>query len=75
MGVNVFNREVVSNFLKPGKALDIPDLMLKIKKAGYPVHCYEEECSWLDIGRVDDYQKASEIFEGRRGEYLPDDQV
>jgi len=74
MGVNVFNREVVAGFLTPGVPLDIPDLMRKIKNIGYPVHCYEEECSWLDIGRVDDYQQASEIFEVRRREFLPDEQ-
>jgi len=73
MGVNIFNKDVVSRFLEPGIRIDIPELMLKIKHAGYPVHCYEEECTWLDIGRVDDYQNALETFEARRSEFLPDE--
>jgi NDP-sugar pyrophosphorylase family protein len=73
MGVNVFKKDVVARFLDPGVRMDIPDLMLKIKHAGFPVKCYEEECSWLDIGRVDDYQQATEIFEARRSEFLPNE--
>jgi NDP-sugar pyrophosphorylase family protein len=70
MGVNVFNRKMVAPFLAPGKYLDIPDLMRNMKQAGLPVLCYQEECFWLDIGRVEDYQIANEIFESRRSEFL-----
>ena len=73
MGVNIFNKNAVSQFLEPGLRVDIPDLMLQMKNADLPVHCYEEDCTWLDIGRVDDYQRAAEVFETRRSEFLPDE--
>lgn len=71
MGVNVFNREKVMPYLVPGKHLDIPDLMNKMKEDGWSVCCFQEKCYWLDIGRVDDYQKANEVFESHRAEFLP----
>jgi NDP-mannose synthase len=71
MGVNVFNSTIVRPYLIPGKHLDIPDLMMQLKNDGHPVCCYSEPCFWLDIGREDDYQKASEIFESRHHEFMP----
>jgi NDP-sugar pyrophosphorylase family protein len=58
--------------LVPGQYLDIPDLMLRLKSLGKRVACYRENCYWLDIGRVDDYQIASDIFDARRAEFLPE---
>jgi NDP-sugar pyrophosphorylase family protein len=72
MGVNVFNRDLVRPYLFPGKYLDIPDLMMRIKQGGLPVFCYHEECYWLDIGRIDDYEVANQIFESRRTEFIKD---
>jgi NDP-mannose synthase len=72
MGVNVLNAEVLREVLIPGQYLDIPDLMLRLKSLGKRVACYREDCYWLDIGRVDDYQIASDIFEARRAEFLPE---
>ena len=72
MGVNVFNVEAVRPFLKAGEYLDIPQLMMNLKDAGRAVHCFRSSCYWLDIGRVDDYQTASEIFESRKAEFLPE---
>ncbi len=71
MGVNVLNKASVSRYLGDGAYLDIPDLMMRLKNDGHLVSCYSEPCYWLDIGRVDDYQLASEIFEARRSEFIP----
>jgi NDP-sugar pyrophosphorylase family protein len=71
MGVNVLHRDAIAPYLTPGKHLDLPDLMLALLRDGHPVYCYQEPCSWLDIGRVDDYQVATETFEERRAEFLP----
>jgi NDP-sugar pyrophosphorylase family protein len=71
MGINVLNKTAIKEFLNPGAFLDIPDLMLKLKTAKNNVHCYREECQWLDIGRVDDYQNAVEIFEENKKSFLP----
>lgn len=71
MGVNVLNKSSIKPYLKAGEYLDIPDLMVQLCKDGYPVHCYREPCYWLDIGRLDDYRTATEIFESRQAEFLP----
>jgi len=71
MGVNVLNINAVRPFLTPGEYQDIPDLMMKLRSEGLAVHCYEEPCYWLDIGRLDDYETANNIFETRKAEFLP----
>jgi NDP-sugar pyrophosphorylase family protein len=71
MGINVFNVESVRPYLLPGVRLDIPTLMKQLRRDGHRVSCYREECRWLDIGRLDDYQAADEIFAARRDEFLP----
>lgn len=71
MGVNALNKERVKPYLTPGRRLDIPDLMMELVKDGHAVLCYREPCFWLDIGRIEDYQTALEIFESRSSEFLP----
>jgi NDP-mannose synthase len=70
MGVNVFNRDMVAPYLVPGKYLDIPDLMKTMRQDGLPVFGYSQDCYWLDIGRIEDYQIANDVFEARRSEFL-----
>lgn len=72
MGVNAFNRDLVKPYLVPGQYLDIPILMMRMKQDGLPVFCYHEECYWLDIGRIDDYEVANQIFESRRSDFIKD---
>jgi NDP-sugar pyrophosphorylase family protein len=71
MGVNILNVLSARKFLIPGQHLDFPDLMALLREDGQSVHCYQEPCYWLDIGRVDDYQTANDIFESRKSEFLP----
>jgi NDP-sugar pyrophosphorylase family protein len=71
MGVNVVNVPAARKHLVPGKYLDLPDLMMLLRNERQSVHCYQEDCYWLDIGRIDDYQTAVEIFESRKAEFLP----
>jgi NDP-mannose synthase len=73
MGVNVINAAAASPFLTKGEYLDLPDLMIRLKDSGHPVHCYREDCYWLDMGRPEDYEKANEVFEERKNEFLPSD--
>ncbi len=70
MGVNVFNRDMVAPYLVPGQYLDIPDLMNTMRQDGLPVFGYSQDCFWLDIGRIEDYQIANDVFEARRSEFL-----
>jgi len=71
MGVNCLRKDVVKNYIVKNEYLDMPDLMMRLVKHGYKVDSFRSDCFWLDIGRLDDYQRASEIFDDRRNEFLP----
>jgi len=71
MGVNVLNKAAVATFLKPGEYMDLPDLLLKLKDSGETVQCFREPCEWLDIGRMEDYKRAIELFESDRSTFMP----
>ncbi len=70
MGIYVFNRNIV-NLIEKNKKLDMPDLVLRAKRAGKKILCFSDDYYWLDIGRPDDYEEANRIFKERRGEFLP----
>jgi len=69
MGVNVFENSVLK-FIPKGQYLDIPKLMMNLKKAGESVLTFRSKCEWLDIGRPDDYEEAVEKFERSKEKYL-----
>jgi NDP-sugar pyrophosphorylase family protein len=73
MGANVFTATRIRPFLRAGQPLDIPELMTSLCAAGEEVRCHRAACYWLDIGRLDDFQTANEIFAARRAEFLPPD--
>ncbi|MFH1741488.1 MAG: sugar phosphate nucleotidyltransferase [bacterium] len=61
MGINVLSKNCLE-FISRGKKIDMPDLMITMKKAGKLVHCFRSSCYWLDMGRFDDYEQASRDF-------------
>ncbi len=61
MGVNLVEPEAVGMVPREGK-YDLPMLMEALRAAGKPVACYRTDAYWLDIGRVDDYERAQEEF-------------
>jgi NDP-sugar pyrophosphorylase family protein len=69
MGVNAFRADVLQ-YVEPNRYLDIPQLMQVLMDKGQPVQCYQSDCFWLDIGRPADYEKALEVFQERRAEFL-----
>ncbi len=71
MGVYAIS-EQARQLIAEGEALGMPDLLLRVKDAGL-VYRHRSACEWLDIGRVDDYQRAQEIFEESARLYLGDD--
>lgn len=62
MGVYVISKECVE-LIKDGEAIGMPDFFSRIMASGEKVYCYKNDCYWLDIGRIDDYEKAQEEFE------------
>jgi NDP-sugar pyrophosphorylase family protein len=69
MGINVLSRPVLDLIAKD-EAIGMPDLLLRVKEHNQKVYCVETDCSWLDIGRPDDYEKAQEIFATNEGAFL-----
>ena len=70
MGINVLSRRAL-RFIPAAGRFDMPELMLAIRNAGHPVTCYRTSCYWQDIGRFDDYQRASDDFAADQARFLP----
>lgn len=45
--------------------------MMKIVNDGGLVNCFRDKCDWLDIGRIEDYKLATDLFENNRSMFLP----
>lgn len=71
-GIYIFKRDVVTMIPK-GQPFDMPTLMMQLKKQGKKVACFNDDFYWLDIGRVDDYETAVNIFNDRKSEFLPNE--
>jgi NDP-sugar pyrophosphorylase family protein len=69
MGVYILD-PIAWDYLVPGRALSMPELLESMRGRGHDIHCFRQECYWLDIGRHDDYELANEIFESRRAAFL-----
>ncbi|MBF9195359.1 sugar phosphate nucleotidyltransferase [Microvirga terrestris] len=63
MGLYVLNRQAVQRWLVPGEYLDMPVLMQSMTQADMLVRCHQQDCTWLDIGRPEDFALAQQIVE------------
>lgn len=70
MGVYVFNRTLLGLFDR-GEYVDLPQLALKLVKVGRPPKVFLSDDEWLDIGRPDDYARATDRFIALRELFLP----
>ena len=71
MGIYVYEPRVL-DYIGVGSYLDFPDLVLKLIRAGEHVVGYQSDDLWLDIGRPEDYQTATDQFETHRAEFCAD---
>jgi NDP-mannose synthase len=71
MGINVLSPRALQHIPASGH-FDMPDLMLSLHRAGERVHCHRSQCYWQDIGRFDDYTRASEDFLADPRRFLPE---
>jgi NDP-sugar pyrophosphorylase family protein len=69
IGIYVLNRRVI-HFIDESRRFDMPDLVLALHKADEKIVCYSGDYDWLDIGRLDDYERAVQLFEANRERYL-----
>lgn len=70
MGIYIFNKSVLE-LIPKGNKINMPELILKLKEQNKKIKCYEGDYYWLDIGRIDDYETAIDIFINREKEFLP----
>lgn len=63
-GIYALNPDVLK-FIPKGKFFGMPDLISTLLREGRRVIAYEIKDYWLDVGKVDDYKKAVNDFEGR----------
>jgi NDP-sugar pyrophosphorylase family protein len=68
MGIYVYEPRVL-DYIGKGTYLDFPDLVLKLIGAGEAVAGYQSDDIWLDIGRPEDYQNATDQFETHKAEF------
>lgn len=61
MGIYVFEPHVL-DYIKPGEACDLPDLIKTLIEHDESVKGYHFNGYWRDIGRQEDYEKAMEEF-------------
>lgn len=69
MGIYVFEPNILE-FIPKGEYLDFPNLVLKLLDAGEKVSSYPFAGYWEDLGRPDDYARASKDFERMKGQFL-----
>lgn len=74
MGIYVFEPRILK-YLRHNERKDFPDLVKDLLAAGEFVGVYPFAGYWLDIGRPDDFARAVEEFEARRGEFLPSERA
>jgi NDP-sugar pyrophosphorylase family protein len=68
-GVYALSRDAVQHL--PPTRFDMPDLVRALVAAGEDVHCHVTDEYWQDIGRFDDYQRASADFVADPARFLP----
>jgi NDP-sugar pyrophosphorylase family protein len=62
MGVYVYEPAVL-RYIQHDRYLDFPDLVVRLLAAKERVCTYVADCTWLDIGRPDDYARAQQIVQ------------
>ena len=50
----------------------MPDRLTWFDADGESVRGFRQDCFWLDIGSIDNYAQATELFERRKHAFLPD---
>ncbi|MFC1816540.1 NDP-sugar synthase [Thermodesulfobacteriota bacterium] len=69
MGIYVFNRDIL-NYIKHDEFLNLPDLIKNLISKKENINSYIFKGIWLDIGRVEDYSEAIEIFKKNQKQFI-----
>jgi len=65
MGIYCMEPEIL-NHIPDGIYFGFDDLMHTLLAAGEPVHVFNHEGTWMDIGREEDFIEAQKMLKGRR---------
>lgn len=72
VGMGIYMCEpAILRHIRPGEALDMPDLVNRLLAQGQAVVGYRSQDYWLDIGQPSDYSEACAQFERRRDLFIP----
>src|SRR5262249_13152224 len=69
MGVYAMSKTVL-DWIPENQAFGFDSLMRALLAAGQKVMVKEHSGYWLDIGRPDDYQRATDDFEGLKSHFM-----
>jgi NDP-mannose synthase len=72
MGINVLSAWAVERFVAPSERLDMPDLIRRIATSGERVRVRHTDAAWLDMGSMDDLERAVDAFAAEPERFLPD---
>lgn len=61
IGINVLHKKCIS-LISKNESIDIPELVQRMRAINGRIYCYSTNAYWLDIGKIEDFQKAQEIF-------------
>lgn len=62
-GIYMFS-PIVLDFIPKGVFYDMPTLFSELLKHDFPIHPFFIREYWLDIGRMDEYRRANDEYEG-----------
>jgi NDP-sugar pyrophosphorylase family protein len=69
MGIYVFEIGVLK-FMKKGAKMDMPDLIRLLVRSNLKVLGYRHTGYWHDIGRIEDFKTATELFNREPDKFL-----
>ena len=69
MGVNVLHKSC-REYLAKDRPTGIPDLMRELTQSGKNVFCYPMKGLWLDLGRLEDLDRAQDVWRKHKRKFL-----
>ncbi|MFP6764763.1 MAG: sugar phosphate nucleotidyltransferase [Planctomycetaceae bacterium] len=70
MGIYIYSPQVLQ-MIPRGQYLDFPTLAMQLKNAGRKVLTWKTDATWLDLGRPEDLQQATEMFIQQEAQFMP----
>lgn len=70
MGIYIYSPDVL-DVIPKGEYLDFPTLVLQLRDAGRKVMTWKTDATWLDLGRPEDLQAATELFIEKQSTFMP----